>query len=44
MVNDKPLGLIYADKMAIPLRMPAHLLGLLKVLRNQAALSVRHKI
>ncbi len=43
MVKGKPLGLIYADKIADSLRLPAHLLGLLKVLRNQAALALHHK-
>ena len=43
MVKGKPLGLIYADKVTDSLRLPSHLLGLLKVLRNQAALALHHK-
>jgi hypothetical protein len=44
MVNNKPLGLIYADKIDQPLQIPSHLLGLLKALRNQAALALHHKL
>lgn len=44
MVNNKPLGLIYADKIDQPLEIPSHLLGLLKALRNQAALALRQKL
>jgi hypothetical protein len=44
MVNDKPQALIYVDKVAAPLQIPPHLLGLLKVLRNQAALALQHKL
>jgi HD-like signal output (HDOD) protein len=44
MVNNKPLGLIYADKLNQPLQIPSHLLGLLKALRNQAALALRQKL
>jgi len=44
MVNDKPLGLIYADKVDAHLQIPTPLLGLLKVLRNQAALALHHKL
>jgi HD-like signal output (HDOD) protein len=44
MVNNNPLGLIYADKVNQPLQIPSHLLGLLKALRNQAALALRLKL
>ncbi len=44
MINNQPLGLIYADKIDQPLQIPNHLLGLLKVLRNQAALALRQKL
>jgi HD-like signal output (HDOD) protein len=44
MVNNKPLGLIYADRLKQPLQIPSHLLGLLKALRNQAALALRQKL
>jgi HD-like signal output (HDOD) protein len=44
MINNKPLGLIYADKLGQPLKIPSHLLGLLKALRNQAALALRQKL
>lgn len=44
MVNNKPLGLIYADKVSQPLQIPSHLLGLLKALRNQAALALHQKL
>lgn len=43
-VNNKPLGLIYADKVDQPLQIPSHLLGLLKALRNQAALALQNKL
>lgn len=43
-VNGKALALIYADKLEQPLHIPSHLLGLLKALRNQAALAVHHKL
>ncbi len=44
MINNKPLGLIYADKVDQALQIPSHLLGLLKALRNQAALALHHKL
>ena len=44
MVNNKPLGLIYADRIDQALEIPSHLLGLLKALRNQAALALRQKL
>lgn len=44
MINNKPLGLIYADKIDQHLQIPPHLLGLLKVLRNQAALALQQKL
>jgi hypothetical protein len=44
MINNKPLGLIYADKIDQQLQIPSHLLGLLKVLRNQAALALQQKL
>lgn len=44
MVRNKPLGLIYADKVDQPLQIPSHLLGLLKALRNQAALALQQKL
>lgn len=44
MINSQPLGLIYADKVDQPLQIPSHLLGLLKALRNQAALALRQKL
>jgi HD-like signal output (HDOD) protein len=44
MVNDKPLGLIYADKFDRDMQIPSHLLGLLKVLRNQATLALKQKL
>ncbi len=43
-VDTRPLALIYADKSAEPLSVPSQVLGLLKALRNQAALAVRQKI
>lgn len=44
MINNKPLGLIYADKVDQPLLIPSQLLGLLKALRNQAALALQLKL
>lgn len=44
MVKDKPLGLIYADRGAQPLRISSQLLGLLKTTRNQAALALKLKL
>jgi HD-like signal output (HDOD) protein len=44
MVHNKPLGLIYADKIDQPLQIPSQLLGLLKALRNQAALALHQKL
>jgi len=44
MVHNKPLGLIYADKIEQPLQIPSQLLGLLKALRNQAALALHQKL
>lgn len=44
MLHDKPLGLIYADKSRDDLRIPSQALGLLKALRNQAALALRQKL
>ncbi len=44
MVNNKPLGLIYADRIGQPLQVSSQLLGLLKALRNQAALALQLKL
>jgi len=44
MINNKALGLIYADKIGHQMQIPSHLLGLLKALRNQAALALRQKL
>jgi hypothetical protein len=44
MIKNKPLGLIYADKVDQTLQIPAQLLGLLKALRNQAALALLQKL
>ncbi len=44
MVNNKPLGLIYADRLSQPLQVSSQLLGLLKALRNQAALALQLKL
>ena len=43
MVNTKPIGLIYTDKLDAPLSIPTQVLGLLKALRNQATLALHHK-
>lgn len=44
MLHNKPVGLIYADKIAQPLEIPTPLLGLLKALRNQTTLALHHKL
>lgn len=44
MVRNKPLGLIYADMVGHSKAIPSQLLGLLKALRNQAALAVQQKL
>ena len=44
MIANNPVGLIYADKIKQPLRIPSHLLNMLKVLRNQTALALHHKL
>ena len=44
MVRNKPLGLIYADMTKQPKPIPSQLLGLLKALRNQAALALQQKL
>ena len=44
MVKDKPLGLIYADRVGQPLQVSTQLLGLLKTTRNQAALALKLKL
>jgi GAF domain-containing protein len=43
-VGDKPLALLYADRMGEPLRVPPQVLGLIKALRNQTTLALRQKI
>jgi HD-like signal output (HDOD) protein len=44
MVKNKPLGLIYADRVDHAKPIPSQLLNLLKALRNQAALAVQQKL
>lgn len=43
-LGNKPIGMIYVDKLDQPMRIPSQVLGLLKALRNQSALAVRQKI
>jgi HD-like signal output (HDOD) protein len=44
MLHNKPVGLIYADKITQPLEIPSPLLGLLKALRNQTTLALHQKL
>lgn len=43
LLDNKPLALLYGDRKSTPMQMAPEVLGLLKALRNQAALAIRHQ-
>jgi len=43
LLDNKPLALLYGDRSSKPMELAPEVLGLLKALRNQAALAIRHQ-
>ncbi len=43
LLDNKPLALLYGDRKSEPMSLAPEVLGLLKALRNQAALALRHQ-
>jgi HD-like signal output (HDOD) protein len=43
LLDNKPLALLYGDRRSKPLQLAPEVLGLLKALRNQATLAIRHQ-
>lgn len=43
LLDNKPLALLYGDRKSKPMQLAPEVLGLLKALRNQATLAIRHQ-